>query len=431
MAILINGGTVVFFDKVVKADVLIEDGKIAQIGEFDKNGICKTLTLEKEKLDGVINANGLHIFAGFVDMHTHLREPGQESKETILTGCQAAVKGGFTSVACMPNTNPVNDNKIVLEYVKTKAKEAALCKVYPICSITKEQKSEQLADMLTLRENGAVAFSDDGFPVKSAQMLRNALEYTKAHGIPILCHSEDSSLSNDGVANECKNATTIGLRGIPNSSEAVGIARDILVAESLGASVHICHVSTKEGVRLIREAKARGVKVTAETCPHYFSLTDDKILGFNTNAKINPPLRSEEDVKAVTEGIRDGTIDCIATDHAPHAVSDKECEFANAAFGASGLEAAFAVSYTYLVKTGVIDLPKLSQLLTKRPAEILKIQGGVVAEKQAADITIVDLSKKMKIDASKFVSKGKNTPFDGMEVFGEVKVTFVDGRRVF
>ena len=414
---LIKNGTIVFFDKTEKADIIISNGKIEKIGKNLKCNECETF-----------DVNGKHIFAGFVDMHVHLREPGQEEKETINSGSKAAAKGGFCSIACMPNTNPVNDNIVVLEYVKAKAEKCAGAKVYPICAATKGQKGEQLTDMLSLYKAGAIAFSDDGLPIASANMLKNVLQYTKEFDIPILNHSEDISLSAGGVANEGYNASILGLKGIPNSSEAVGVARDIIIAESLNASVHLCHISTAQSVQLIREAKARGVSVTAETCPHYFALTDECITGFNTNAKINPPLRSEADRKAVIKGIKDGTIDCIATDHAPHSKADKECAFADAAFGASGLETAFGVSYTHLVKTGEISLNKLSMLLTKTPANILKLNALGLIEGACADITIAELDKKYVIDKKTFISQGKNTPFDGKEVYGEIAMTIVNGK---
>ena len=420
MLTLIKNGNVVTFDKVEKADILIENDVIKQIGK-DINA----------KADKVIDASGKHVFAGFVDMHVHLREPGFESKETIQSGAYAGVKGGFTGLACMPNTNPVCDNKFVLRYIIDKAKEAGLAKVYPICSITKGEEGELLSDMLTLADNGAVAFSDDGKPVKTSQMMRLALEYSKAYDLPILCHCEDMALTNGGVVHEGYNANIWGLKGICRASEEVAVAREIIIAEELGAKVHICHVSSKGSVRIIRDAKKRGVKVTAETCPHYVSLTDDEIANFNTFAKVNPPLREEEDVKAIIEGLVDGTIDCLATDHAPHASWDKECEFDSAAFGISGLETAFAVNYTYLVKTGKIDLPKLSRLMTKNPCEVLKIKNNGIAVGEKADITVIDLDKEFTVDRKAFVSKGKNTPFDKKKLCGEVICTFVDGKICF
>lgn len=420
MKTLIKNGNVVYFDKVEKADILIEDGLIAKIDSFIQ-----------DSADEVIDASNKCVMAGFVDMHVHLREPGFENKETIETGTKAAVKGGFTAVACMPNTKPVLDNKFALKYVIDKANEAGFAKVYPICSITKGEEGELLSDMLTLKDNGAVAFSDDGKPVKTSQMLRLALEYGKAYDLPMLCHCEDTDLANGGVANEGYSATIHGLKGITRASEEVGIAREIIIAANVGAKVHICHVSTKGSVEIIREAKKHGVKVTAETCPHYISLTDDCIANFNAMAKVNPPLREWDDVLAVQKGIADGTIDCLATDHAPHAHWEKECQFDTAAFGISGLETAFAVNYTHLVKKGIIDLPKLSTLMTKNPCEVLRINNNGIVVGEKADITIVDLNKKFTVNSKTFVSKGKNTPFDGMELYGTVDMTIVDGTQCF
>ena len=349
MKTLIKNGNIVYFDKIERADLLIDGEVISAIGQNIK-----------ETADEVIDVTDKCVFAGFVDMHVHLREPGFESKETIETGARAAVRGGFTAVACMPNTNPVLDNKFVLRYVQDKAKEAGLAKVYPICSITKGENGELLSDMLSLYKSGAVAFSDDGKPVRTSQMMRLALEYSKAYDLPVLCHCEDMDLTNGGCVNEGYNATVYGLKGINRASEEVAVAREIIIAANLGAKVHICHVSTAGSVEIIRAAKKLGVKVTAETCPHYISLTDDCVAGFNTMAKVNPPLREAKDVEAVRAALADGTIDCLATDHAPHAHWDKECQFDTAAFGISGLETAFAVNYTYLVKTGVLNLPKMT-----------------------------------------------------------------------
>lgn len=420
MKTLIKNGNIVYFDRIEKADLLINDGIIAKIADKIR-----------DDADEVIDAEGKCLFAGFVDMHVHLREPGFESKETIESGTKAAVKGGFTAVACMPNTNPVLDNKFVLKYVLDKAKEAGYAKVYPICSITKGENGELLSDMLSLYQNGAVAFSDDGKPVRTSQMMRLALEYSKAYDLPIICHCEDMDLTNGGVVNEGYNATIYGLKGINRASEEVAVAREIIIAANLGARVHICHVSTKGSVEIIRAAKKMGVKVSAETCPHYISLTDDCIAGFNTMAKVNPPLRESEDVAALQAGLADGTIDCLATDHAPHTHWDKEREFDTAAFGISGLETAFAVNYTYLVKQGVLDLPKLSTLMTKNPCKALKIANGGIALGEKADITVVDLNKKWTVDSAKFVSKGKNTPFDKTELYGRVEMTFVDGNKCY
>ena len=416
MRTILKNGTVVFRDHTEKTDLLIDGERIAKID-----------SVILESADKVVDAEGKYIFPGFIDLHVHLREPGQERKEDILSGSKAAVKGGFTSVCCMPNTKPVNDQPMVLNHILRRAAEVNLCRVYPISAITKGSEGEQLTDIGKLSAMGAVAFSDDGKPVENPHILRNALLYAKDFPTTIVCHSEEKALSRDGVANEGFAATQSGLRAIPKVAEELGVIRDVLLAESVGAKVHIAHVSTAGAVQLIREAKARGVKVTCETAPHYLSLTDEKILGFNTDAKVNPPLRSERDVAAVVAGILDGTIDCIATDHAPHAKEDKECEFDSASFGISGLETAFSVVYTYLVRTSKIDLPCLARLMSVNPSEIFGLGFDGIREGAKADLVIADLDAKYVVDKSTFVSKGKNTPFDGMELFGKVEKTYVGG----
>lgn len=357
---------------------------------------------------------------GFVDMHVHLREPGQEYKEDIESGSRAAVKGGVTSLACMPNTAPVLDSPALIRYVRQRGRDVNLCKIYPIGCITKGQKGEELSEFGLMKEAGAVAFSDDGKPVGSARMMRFALEYAKDFDTLIISHAEDKTLSEGGDVNEGYSATISGLKGIPRAAEDIAVARDIILAETLGAKIHIAHISTEGAVRLVREAKARGVRVTAETCPHYFSLSDKAVTGYNTDTKVNPPLREERDVNAVIEGLVDGTIDCIATDHAPHHIDDKNCEYGKAAFGISGLETLFPLSYT-LVRSGKLTLPELSKLLSANPKRILGI------EDQKADFAVIDINTKYKIEKADFVSKGKNTPFDGCEVFGRVVLTIVDG----
>ncbi|MBD5086347.1 MAG: dihydroorotase [Clostridiales bacterium] len=400
-----------------KTDVAIEGNRISKIGKDIKGDF-----------EEIINAEGLTALPAFIDMHTHLREPGFEYKEDIASGSAAAVAGGYSVVCCMPNTKPVTDNKYIVSYIVNRAKEVDLAKVYPIGAITVGLKGETMAEMGSMKEAGAIAMSDDGQPVATAQMMRLALEYAKDYDLLLCSHCEEKSLINGGVVNEGENATKAGLKGIPSSAEDIMIARDIILAEMLDTKVHICHVSTASGVQLIREAKARGVKVSCETCPHYIAGTDELILDYNTASKVNPPLRTEKDRQAILKGIADGTIDVIATDHAPHHFEDKVVDFSLAANGISGLESAFALSYTYLVDSGVITLDKLIELMSKRPAKLLGIESGNIVEGGLADITLVDLDKEYKIDAKTFKSKGKNTPFDGWKVKGKVVKTIVEGK---
>ncbi len=400
-------------DGVIRADITVEDGKIAAIGRAEKGD--------------AIDCTGYTIFPGLIDMHVHLREPGFEKKEDILSGSRAAVRGGFTQVCCMPNTNPVIDNKVVVTYIKARASEVGLCKIHPIGAITKGQKGEELSAIGGMKAAGAVALSEDGKSVVNSKLMANAMLYASDFGLKCLCHCEDASLAEGGVVNEGYNATVAGLKGSLRAAEDILIARELCLAESLRLPVHICHVSTYSGVQLIREAKARGVEVTAETCPHYFTLTDDVIRTFDTNTKVNPPLREEKDRLAIMEGLKDGTLDCIVTDHAPHHEDDKRVEYDLAAFGISGLETSFALSYTQLVKGGVLTLPQLVEKMSANPARILGLEGGELRVGAPADLTIADLNKKWTIDPKEFVSKGKNTPFAGREVFGKVVYTVVDG----
>lgn len=419
MKLLIKNGALVLPDGVVKADLLIDGGKIVKIAPQIEEK-CKT-----------IDASGKHVFAGIIDMHVHLREPGFEGKEDIASGCKAAVAGGVTQVCCMPNTNPVCDNAVVVTYINARAKEVNLCKVHPIGAITKGQQGESLAEIGKMKAAGAVAISDDGKSVKNSYIMRLAMEYAADFGLKCLSHCEDSDLVDGGVVNEGYNSTLTGLKGSLRAAEDIMIARDIALSESLDIPVHICHVSTYSGVELIRSAKARGVKVTAETCPHYFILTDDIIRGYDTNTKVNPPVREERDRQAVEAALLDGTIDCIVTDHAPHSVKDKQVEYNVAAFGISGIETSFALSYTHLVKEGGASLCKLSNLLSAAPAKILDLEGGSIEVGKPADLFIADLDKKYVIDSAKFYSKGKNTPFNGYEVYGDVVCTLVDGEIKF
>ena len=415
MKYIIKNGSVVFPGGVKKCDVLVEDGKIAEVGE--------NISCDCEVLD----AEGLHVFPGLIDMHVHLREPGFEGKEDIESGSKAAVAGGFTQICCMPNTNPVNDNAVVTTYIKYRSEQVNLCKVHPIGSITKGEKGEELAEIGKMASAGAVAISDDGRSVMDSKIMRLAMEYANGFNIKCLCHCEDANLVDVGVVNEGLNSTITGLKGSIRAAEDIMIAREICLSESLGIPVHICHVSTYSGVELIRSAKARGVKVTAESCPHYFWLTDDIITGFDTYTKVNPPIREERDRQAIIEGLKDGTLDCIVTDHAPHSKKDKQVEYSLASFGISGIETSFSLSYTKLVKEGDMSLPELAEKMSAAPARILNLEGGEIKAGAPADITIADLAAKYVIDGEKFISKGKNTPFNGTEVYGKIAYTIVGG----
>ncbi len=417
MKTLIKGGTLVLKDGEKKADLLIENDRIVRIAQkITAPAGCK-----------VIDAAGKHVIPGIIDMHVHLREPGFEGKEDIESGSRAAVAGGVTQVCCMPNTKPVCDNAVVVGYIKNRAKEVDLCKVHPIGAITVGENGEALAEAGKMKAAGAVALSDDGKSVANSYLMRLAMEYANDFNLKCLCHCEDAALVDGGVVNEGYNSTVCGLKGSPRAAEDIMIARDIALAESLNVPVHICHVSTYSGVDIIRSAKARGVKVTAETCPHYFILTDGIITGYDTNTKVNPPVREEKDRLAVIEGLKDGTLDCIVTDHAPHSLKDKQVEYNLAAFGISGIETSFALSYTHLVKSGIMPLCALCKKMSAVPAEILGLDGGEIKEGAVADLAIVDLNEKYVIDGNKFISKGKNTPFNGFDVYGNVKYTLVDG----
>ena len=417
MKTLICGGDVVLPQGIKRADLLLEGNKIVKIAE----------NIRREADYKVIDAKGKTVLAGIIDIHVHLREPGFEGKEDIESGSKAAVAGGVTQVCCMPNTDPVCDNAVVVKYILSRASEVNLCKVKPIGAITKGEKGEALAEIGKMAQAGAVAVSDDGRSVMNSLIMRLGMEYASGFNLKCLCHCEDINLVDGGVVNEGKNSTLTGLKSSPRAAEDIMIARDVSLAESLGVPVHICHVSTYSGVDIIRSAKKRGVKVTAETCPHYFILTDDIITDFDTVTKVNPPVREEKDRLAIIEGLKDGTLDCIVTDHALHSKKDKAVEYNLAAFGMSGIETSFALSYTYLVKSGIMSLGELSRLMSANPAKTLGLEGGEIAEGAVADLAIVDLNAKYTIDGNKFISKGKNTPFNGYEVYGKVCCTLVDG----
>jgi dihydroorotase len=420
MNILIKNGHIIDPANKVdgKLDLLVVDGKIAKLG--------KPGSLPADGSE-VVDAAGKLVVPGLIDLHVHLREPGYEYKETIATGTAAAKAGGFTAVCCMPNTNPVNDSRSVTELILSQAAKASSARVFPIGAITKGSKGDELAETGELRDAGCVGISDDGRPVMHAAVMRRALEYSKIFDIPVVSHCEDASLAAKGVMNEGFVSTELGLRGIPNAAEDVMTARDIELAELTGAKLHICHVSTRGSVRLIREAKQRGVKVTAETCPHYFSLTDEAVRGYNTMAKMNPPLRTAEDVAAIRQGLKDGTLDAIATDHAPHAMDEKSVEFDAAPFGIVGLETSVGLSLK-LVSDGVLTLSDLVMRMSTTPARIIRSGGGTLSVGAAADITIIDPEMEWTVNASEFHSRSKNTPFDGWKLKGKAVQTIVGGR---
>jgi dihydroorotase len=431
-SIIIKGGYIVDPSQGIDGigDILIEEGKIKSIkiskGRKIKDKDSENL-IHGSHDTHIIDATGLFVLPGLVDMHCHLREPGFEHKETIKTGTIAAIKGGFTSICCMPNTNPVNDNRTVTEFILRKAYAEGSCYIYPIGAITKGQKGEELAEMAMMHEAGCVAFSDDGIPVMNSLIMRRALEYSKAMNVAIISHCEDISLSEGGVINEGRLSIEMGLRGIPSAAEDIMVARDIMLSKLTGGRLHIAHVSTEGSVRLLRQAKEMGINVTAETCPHYFTITEDSVKGYNTNAKVNPPLRTQKDVEAIKEGLKDGTIDVIATDHAPHHKDEKFLEFDKAPFGISGFETALSLSLR-LVHEGILTINQLIEKMALVPAKILGINTGTLKTGSCADITIVDINKEFKVESENFLSKGKNTPFEGWMLKGMPVITICKGK---
>ncbi|MEN6622411.1 MAG: dihydroorotase [Smithella sp.] len=425
MKMLLTGARVIDPARKIDAieDILVDDGKIKKTGS-DLLNPEKSRDTAKIK---IMELAGMIVTPGLIDMHTHLREPGQEYKETVASGTLSAVTGGFTSIACMPNTDPVNDNRSITEFIKRKAMEANLANVYPIGAISRNSAGQQLTEFWDLKEAGAVALSDDGKPVIDAALMRHALEYASSLGLPVISHCEDTNLSAGGLMNEGYYSTILGMRGIPSIAEEAMVARDILIAEFTKSHVHIAHVSTEGSVRLIREAKKRGIKVTAETAPHYFILTDEALQTYNTNLKVNPPLRSAGDVAAIKEGLADGTIDAIVTDHAPHARTDKEMEFEYAANGISGLETSLGLSLR-LVSEGILTLPELITKMSLNAARILNLPKGTLEVGSDADITVIDPQLKWTVDVRAFHSKGKNSPFHGWEMQGKAILTIVGGK---
>lgn len=421
MALLIQGGHVIDpgrFNGV--ADVLIENGKISAVGP----------KLVAPAGATVIQAAGQLVLPGFVDLHVHFREPGFEYKETIQSGTAAAVAGGFTTVCAMPNTNPVNDNQSITEFMIERARAAGNAHLYPIGAITKGSEGKELAEIGDLRRAGCVAISDDGKPVMNSLVMRRAMEYARAFDVPVVDHCEDLHLSEGGCMNEGLVSTELGLPGIPSAAEDVMVARNVSLAELTGARLHLAHISTAGSVRMVREAKARGLKVTAEACPHHFTLTEELTRGYNTHAKMNPPLRTSQDVQAIKEGLRDGTIDVIATDHAPHATQEKQQEFTEAPFGIVGLETALSLTLA-LVEEGVLTLESAVDKLSTAPAKAFSLNAGTLAVGAPADVAIVDPNRQWEVDPSRFRSKSRNTPFAGWKVKGRVTTTIVSGRVVF
>lgn len=374
----------------------------------------------------IIDVSGLVVMPGLIDMHVHLREPGEEYKETIASGTRAAAAGGFTAVACMPNTKPVNDNGSVTSFILEQASGCA-ARVYPAGAISVGSKGERLAEFGEMKAAGAVALTDDGQPVVSSQLMRRAMEYGRSHDMVIISHSEEPSLSKNGCMHEGEVSTRLGLAGIPAAAEAVMVYREISLAELTGARVHIAHVSTAQATELIRRAKAAGITVTAETAPHYFTLTEQNVVSYNTNAKMNPPLRTDQDRQAIRAGLADGTFDAIATDHAPHTVLEKEVEFTYAANGIVGLETALPLSLA-LVRDGVIDLTRLVQLMSCGPAAVLGVPGGTLRCGSVADVTVVDTEKRFIFSGETSFSKCSNSPFVGSELQGRAVLTLVGGR---
>jgi len=421
VSILIKDGYVIDTGRFIgTADVLIENGKIAAVGP----------NLSAPAGSRVISANGKLVMPGFVDVHVHFREPGFEYKETIQSGSAAAVAGGFTTVCCMPNTSPVNDNQAVTEFILERSRLAGLANVLPIGAITKGSEGKELAEIGDLRRSGCVAISDDGKPVMNSLVMRRAMEYALAFSLTVVDHCEDLHLAEGGCMNEGLISTELGLPGIPAAAEDVMVARNLALSELTGARLHLAHISTAGSVRMVREAKSRGIPVTAEACPHHFTLTEELVRGYNTHAKMNPPLRTWTDVQAIRDGLWDGTIDVIATDHAPHATQEKQQDFTEAPFGIVGLETALSLTLG-LVEEGVLSLEQAVQKLTSAPAAAFGLDKGTLAVGADADVVVVDQQEQWEVDPSKFRSKSRNTPFAGWKVKGRVNVTIVGGRVVF
>lgn len=424
MKILITNGKLVdtVNNTVNDRDILIEDGIISGLyprGEYSDNGDQK-----------IIDVSGKYVIPGLIDMHVHLREPGEEYKETIETGCLAGAAGGFTGLACMPNTDPVNDNGSVTEFIKNQALKTGIIKVYPVAAITVGRQGNRLTEFGELKKAGAVGLSDDGSPVLNSEIMRRALEYAEYHGLTVISHSEDTYLSGEGCMNEGSISAKMGLKGIPSASEEIMIQREISLAGYTGCPVHIAHVSTRGSVELIRNAKEKGIPVTAETAPHYFTLDHSAVQGYNTNAKMNPPLRTMDDVNAIRKGLADNVIDVIATDHAPHHKLVKEVEFDKAAFGITGLETSLALTLN-LVREGIMSLPEAICRLSLNPSGILGIDSGKITEGKRADIAVIDIDEEYVLNENDMLSKSKNSPFIGIPLKGRNIFTMVEGKIVW
>lgn len=423
-SLIIRNGAIIDPSQSLDArrDLLIRDGRVAEIGE-------------SISADGVetFDASGLIVAPGFIDLHVHLREPGFEYKETIASGARAAVAGGFTSVCCMPNTKPVNDNSSVTSFIVEQARAAKLANVFPIGAITQGSKGEQLAEIGEMKTAGIVAISDDGKPVLDSGLMRRAMEYSRDFDLPVIDHCEDCCGAAGWAMHEGEYSALMGLKGLPGAAEDLHVARDIMLAELTGARVHIAHISTARSVDLVRQAKQKGLAVTCEVTPHHFTLTDRDVYesGYDTNFKMAPPLRSQSDLEAVIEGLRDGVIDAIATDHAPHHANEKMLEFDHAPNGIAGLETAVSLTLDRLVHRGVIALSRMIELLSTNPARIFKLDRGTLKVGAVGDVTIFDPNRQVKIDASKFQSKSRNTPFDGWELRGAPVATIAGGRIVW
>ena len=405
-------------------DLLIHKGRIKAI---ESPG---SISFEAGEKPSVIDAKGCVVCPGLIDMHVHFREPGFEYKETITSGCQSAAAGGFTSVAVMPNTNPVNDTRAVTEYILSLARAEGIINVYPIAAITQKLEGERLSEMADLKHAGAIAFSDDGCPVMNNEVMRRAFEYSKMFKLPLIQHSEMLDLTEGGCMNEGMVSTELGLKGMPTEAEDIMVYRDIALLEKTGGRLHVAHISSKNSVELVRQAKSRGLSVTCEVAPHHFTLTDEAVRGYNTNTKMSPPLRAIDDVEAIKEGLQDGTIDIIATDHAPHDIADKQVEYQNACFGIVGLETALPLSLK-LVDEKILSMGDVIKKLTSTPADIFNLKAGSLSLGNEADILIFNPNLEYSIDISKFHSKSKNSPFDGWKVKGKVIHTLVKGKTAY
>jgi len=423
MSLLIKNAKIVNSDKLeTKAqDILLDKGKIVRIASSIKEKASKTIDA-KDKL----------VMPGLIDIHVHLREPGREDKETIETGSKAAVKGGFTTIMCMPNTVPVIDNCMIVEAIIKESKRVGLLDIIPIGAITKGQKNEELVDIIELKKAGCIALSDDGSSVSNSQLMRLALEYSKMAGILLIEHCQDPHLFSTGVMNEGDASTLLGLKGDPGVSEAVIVSRDIELAHYLNARIHLAHISLRRSVELIRIAKSQGILVTAEVCPHHFTLTEDSVKSFDTNTKVNPSLRTQDDISALKEALKDGTLDCIVTDHAPHTPEDKEQDFNQAPFGMIGLETSVGLTVTELVNTKVLTWPQMVEKMSTKPAQIIGLEKkGAIKEGMDADITILDSDKEWEVKREEFQSKSKNSPFIGRRLKGKVDTTIFSGNVVY